>query len=98
MHTRWCFKRIVGHSFRIGGASVARLDGHGILSVRYAGQWSKRSRALMHYTRMNLVSMQPEQIYKEVPCYNKKWSHQILSYIARNVVQNEDVTYQRTSS
>ena len=87
IHNRWCFGRIVRHSFRIGGMSVARMDGQGILNIRFAGRWSHRSQSIEHYTRMNLVSMPPEQIYQEAPRYIRKWTHQKLAYLATNVIQ-----------
>ena len=66
---------------------MVRMDGKGILNVHFAGRWSHRSQSIEHYIRMNLVSMPPEQIYQEAPQYIKKWTHQRLAYLARNVIQ-----------
>ena len=65
------------------------MRGEGILSVRFEGRWSEKSRAVEAYTRMGLVSMAPQKIFNQKVRYRQKWTCEHVVYLATNVLETE---------
>ena len=88
-HTSYQFLAIMLHGFHARGASMAQLEGEDILNIRSDGRWGEKNSAIESYLCLNLISMTPEQIFKEKPHYRRQWSNARLVYIAHMVVQME---------
>ncbi len=83
LHTNWALLNMVPHSFRIGGAMHACLQGQGILETRNQGRWAKRSSAIEAYTRQNKAIVPPEKILDRWPQHKKQHDYRCLLYLTK---------------
>ena len=88
LHTRWRHVHIVSHSFRLSGASFARLLNWHIADIHHAGRWTAHSTAVEAYTRVVYMVMDPQDIYAKQHRYRKEWKPRRLTRLTHYAVQS----------
>ena len=87
--TRWFPLHITPHCFRQGRSSVEVSEGSHISDVQHSCRFVDGSRAFDAYCRTDLVELQPEKIYADMPQCRRKWTNKRLCFIATKLVQTE---------